>query len=82
MGVYNMFNIYLESVVNNVATYGMDVYTEYHLEEEDCDAIDKGNDDYPLWDRLHAAVEARYTGSQVVVTTIGGKYKVIVYGAE
>jgi hypothetical protein len=76
-----MFNIYLESVVNNVATYGMDVYTEYHLEEEDCDAIDKGNDDYPLWDRLHAAVEARYTGSQVVVTTIGGKYKVIVYGA-
>tara|TARA_R110002153_G_scaffold41005_1_gene117173 strand:- start:3152 stop:3382 length:231 start_codon:yes stop_codon:yes gene_type:complete len=75
-----MFNIYLESVTNNVAVYGMDVYTEYHLEEEDCDAIDKGNDVYPLWDRLHAAVEARYTGSQVVVTTIGGKYKVIVYG--
>ena len=74
-----MFNIYLESVTNNVAVYGMDVYTEYHLEEEDCDAIDSGNDVYPLWNRLHAAIEARYPNSQVASTTIGGKYKVVVF---
>jgi|TARA_R110000737_G_scaffold83999_1_gene116503 hypothetical protein len=76
-----MLNIYLESVTNNDAVYGMDVYTEDRLGDEDMQAMHDGNDKYPLWDRLHAAVEARYPNSQVVVTTIDGKFKVIVYGA-
>tara|TARA_R110000796_G_scaffold32382_1_gene84869 strand:- start:393 stop:623 length:231 start_codon:yes stop_codon:yes gene_type:complete len=76
-----MFNIYLESVVNNVATYGMDVYTEWHLEDEDMQAMHDGNDVYPLWNRLHAAIEAKCPNSQVATTTINGSLKVIVFGA-
>tara|TARA_R110002096_G_scaffold142061_2_gene297117 strand:+ start:260 stop:496 length:237 start_codon:yes stop_codon:yes gene_type:complete len=76
-----MYNIYLESVTNNVAVYGMDTYTEMCLEDEDMQAMHDGHDRYPLWNKLHRAIEDRYPNSQVAVDTSSGCFKVIVFGA-
>ena len=60
-----MYNLKLEKVVNNVATYGMDYRTEGKLIGEDMGASLSYSDEYPTWDLLEAAVKVKYPTASV-----------------
>tara|TARA_R110002096_G_scaffold142061_1_gene297115 strand:+ start:722 stop:958 length:237 start_codon:yes stop_codon:yes gene_type:complete len=77
-----MFNLKLEAVSMNTATYGMDGDMQYALEGEEMNAIHSGNGHYPLWDRLEAAIVARYPNAMVAGTEVDGHLKVIVMSAS
>jgi hypothetical protein len=73
-----MFNLNLESVDMDTATYGMDGDMQYALEGEEMNAVHNGNGRYPLWDRMEAAIVARYPSAMVSGTVVDGHLKIIV----
>ena len=60
-----MYNLNLESSVNNTAIYSMDYLTAAMLEDEDQKAAMEGSDDYPMWNRVEAAIKAKYPTASV-----------------